>query len=208
MPWCFHQHFLELSVRPPKQELLVLVSSFLCSSFAKYFSYPQAATPDSRRRWKLSFIVHWKLVVSIDPASVGLHLTQETDVIRILFAILSTTIHKMSFVMALFRIASFLSPSILLFEVKETATTTKIPSYSDLRQKKQDPFQKPNKKPPLVLRNPSRCHCTQLSNNKSDRSPRPQSTISLSKFQTLSSMPSNNARIDLKKPDRGIFILQ
>ena len=46
------------------------------------------------------------------------------------------------------------------------------------------------------------------SNNKSGVSPSPQPTISLSRFQILSSMLSNTARIDLKKQDLGVFILQ
>ena len=94
-----------------------------------------------------------------------------------------------------------LSPSILILQGKETATTTKIPSYSDWQQ-----MARPTSEAHQCLighQNPHRFHCPHC---RTTLSPHP--TISLSKFQTLSSMPYKTVRIDLKKQDLGVFILQ
>ena len=89
-----------------------------------------------------------------------------------------------SFVMALFvLIVSFLFT--LDLRGNETATTTKILSYCDLKQ-----MAIPNSEDHHCLSGPqvpSRCHCLHCQTIKSGRSPSLQPTISLSKFQMISS---------------------
>ena len=91
------------------------------------------------------------------------------------------------FVMALFvLIVSFLFT--LDLRGNETATTTKILSYCDLKQ-----MAIPNSEDHHCLSGPqvpSRCHCLHCQTIKSGRSPSLQPTISLSKFQMISAMSS------------------
>ena len=104
---------------------------------------------DLRRRWKLPSIFHRDLAVSTDPAIFGLHRTREADAIPIAFAILSSTIHDISLSWSFSELQASFSPSILI-----TATTTKIPSYLDLKQ-----MARPIQKPINVSLDPGRCHC-------------------------------------------------
>ena len=141
--------------------------------------------PQTRPHWRLPSIFHGDLVASTVSPRFGLNRTQENDSIRVSFAILSTTVQIFFFVMALFvLIVSFLFT--LDLRGNETATTTKILSYCDLKQ-----MAIPNSEDHHCLSGPqvpSRCHCLQLSNTiKSGHSPSLQPTISLSKFQIISS---------------------
>ena len=88
----------------------------------------------------------------------GLHPTQETDAIRISFALLSTTVQNLSLSWPFSKLRASFSPSILISGGKETATTTKIASYFDLKQ-----VARPNSEAHQCLlgpENPCRCQTT------------------------------------------------
>ena len=146
-----------------------------------YFSYPSTAT------------FHEKLAVSIDLASFGLHLTQGTVATRISFAILSMTLNfSLSWVSSTLP-ASF-APLILISKTRVTATTTKQPSYSDLKQIASHTTEF---RQSIFPQSPSRYH----------QASHPVLTVSLSRLHILSGTFSNTARIDHTQ-NRGVFIKQ
>ena len=157
--------------------------------------------PQTRPHWRLPSIFHGDLVASTVSPRFGLNRTQENDSIRVSFAILSTIIQIFFFVMALFvLIVSFLFT--LDLRGNETATTTKILSYCDLKQ-----MAIPNSEDHHCLSGPqvpSRCHCLHCQTIKSGRSPSLQPTISLSKFQIISSMSSKTFLIAFRKKKRSL----